>query len=46
MRGEYGNVVLVRKASPGGQFEVVKNEIVIGQILAEVLNCPRLAFIL
>jgi hypothetical protein len=33
--GEDRDVVIVRKATPGGQFEVVKDEIVIGQILAE-----------
>src|SRR5262249_7102051 len=46
VRAEDGDVVLVGKAAPGGQFEVVKDEVVVGQILAEALDRPRLAVIL
>jgi hypothetical protein len=46
VRAEDRDIVLICQAAPRGQFEVVKHEIVIGQILAEPLDRLRLAVIL
>jgi hypothetical protein len=43
VRGKDRDIVLVGKAAAGGQFEVVKHEIVIRQVLSEPLDRPCLA---
>ena len=45
MRTEHGNVVLVRQAAPGGNFKVMKHEIVVWQSLTETLDGMGLAVV-
>jgi hypothetical protein len=45
VRREDRDVVLVGQSPAGGHFEVVKHKVVIGQILAETLDRPRLAVV-